>query len=111
MSIALPPPPHLPRRGYESLNVDTELRDGDVMTLVLKNPQDYYGSLGTEYGAKTYNPVVPQTDAGISKFFSILKFIVSDGFRKFKIIHMAPEWISNLIASPTCSLLCAFQTL
>lgn len=65
------------RRGYERLNVDTELRSGDLLSLVLKNPQEYLGCLGTEYGGKTYNPVVFQTDLGISKFFSILKFIVS----------------------------------
>ena len=65
------------RRGYERLNVDTELRSGDLVSLVLKNPQEYLGCLGTEYGGKTYNPVVFQTDLGISKFFSILKFIVS----------------------------------
>ena len=51
--------------------------DEDILTLVLKNPHNYLGVQGTEYGKSTYNPVVPQTDAGISKFFSILKFIVS----------------------------------
>ena len=57
--------------------MDTELRGGDIMSLVLKNPQDYLGTLGTEYGADTYNFVVPQSDSGVAKFFSILKFIVS----------------------------------
>ena len=68
-------PPY--RRGYERLNVDTELQSGDIMSLVLKNPQDYLGRLGTEYGAKTYYPMVPQTDSGAAKFFSIVKFLVS----------------------------------
>ena len=71
------PPSFLARRGYEHLNVDTELRNGDILTLVLDDPNMYLGTCGTEYGKKTYNPVVPQSDMGLSKFFSILKFIVS----------------------------------
>ena len=35
------------------------------------------GPLGIEYGAKTYIPIIEQSDSGTSKFFSILKFIVS----------------------------------
>ena len=56
-----------------------ELRNGDRLSLVLKNPNNYLGHLGTEFGKKTYKSIVEQTDAGLSKFYSILKFIVSGG--------------------------------
>ncbi len=65
------------RRGYERLNDSTELRSGDHLTLVLKNPNHYLGHLGTEFGKSTYKSVVEQTDHGLSKFYSILKFLVS----------------------------------
>ena len=65
------------RRGYERLNAAMELRSGDQLSMVLKNPNDYLGHLGTEFGKKTYKSIVEQTDLGLSKFYSILKFIVS----------------------------------
>ena len=46
---------------------------------MLKNPNNFLGHLGTEFGKKTYKSIVEQTDAGLSKFYSILKFIVSGG--------------------------------
>ena len=67
------------RRGYERLNPAMELRNGDRLSLVLKNPNNYLGHLGTEFGKKTYKSIVEQTDAGLSKFYPILKFIVSGG--------------------------------
>ena len=72
------------RRGYVALEKETalaKLRGCNKLTLVLTslrdNSQLQLGPLGTEYGAKTYIPFVAQSDCGISKFFSILKFIVS----------------------------------
>ena len=31
---------------------------------------------GIDYGKKTYTPMIQQTDHGISKFYSILKYLV-----------------------------------
>jgi len=50
--------------------------------MVLKNPAIHIGSYTAEYGKKTYNMLQPQTDDGIAKFFSILRYLVgtwSDG--------------------------------
>lgn len=58
-----------------------KLRNHSVLILVLRSlryhGQQPLGPLGIEYGAKTYIPLVEQTDCGTSKFFAILKFIVS----------------------------------
>jgi len=63
------------RRGFEPLDIYTELRDGDRITMVLKNPAVHIGSYTAEYGKKTYNMLQPQTDDGIAKFFSILRYL------------------------------------
>lgn len=64
-----------------------ELRSGDQLSLVLKNPNDYLGHLGTEFGKKTYKSIVEQTDPGISKFYCILKFIVSGIYIRVQHVH------------------------
>ena len=52
-----------------------------MLTLVLRSLRGHsqlpLGPLGIEYGAKTYIPLVEQSDCSTSKFFAILKFIVS----------------------------------
>jgi len=63
------------RRGFEPLDIYTELRDGDRITMVLKSPAVHIGSYTAEYGKKTYNMLQPQTDDGIAKFFSILRYL------------------------------------
>lgn len=65
------------RKGLEPLDIYTELRDGDRITMVLKNPAMHIGIYTAEYGKKSYNMLQPQTDEGIAKFFSILRYLVS----------------------------------
>jgi len=63
------------RKGLEPLDIYTELRDGDRITMVLKNPAMHIGIYTAEYGKKSYNMLQPQTDEGIAKFFSILRYL------------------------------------
>ena len=72
------------RNGFVALGKQTslaKLSNGSVLTLVLRSlcghSQLPLGPLGVEYGAKTYISLVEQSDCGTSKFFAILKFIVS----------------------------------
>ena len=61
---------------FEKLNTFTELNDDDIIRVVLRNPQEVATPRSPHYGSRSYNPLVPQTNEGISKFFSILKFLV-----------------------------------
>ncbi|XP_011404196.2 PREDICTED: uncharacterized protein LOC105312898 [Amphimedon queenslandica] len=67
------------RRGYihERLTAFTELKDRDHIRVVLRNPLEIVQPRSSSYGSKSYNFLVPQTKSGITKFFSILKFICS----------------------------------
>ena len=72
------------RNDFVALEKETSLAkfsNGSVLTLVLRSLRGHsqlpLGPLGIEYGAKTYIPLVEQSDCGTSKFFAILKFIVS----------------------------------
>ena len=62
---------------YEKLNTFTELNDDDIIRVVLRNPQEVATPRSPHYGCRSYNPLVTQTNEGMSKFFSILKFLVS----------------------------------
>ncbi len=68
------------RRGYNQERLDpfTELQDNDIIRVVLRDPQELIHPQTTHYGCRTYNPLVTQTEYGISKFFSILKFLVGN---------------------------------
>ena len=67
------------RRGYnyERMNAFTEMEDGDVIRIVLRDPQEVIHPRSPHYGIRTYNPLVPQSEEGMSKFYSILKYLVS----------------------------------
>ena len=67
------------RDGYihERLDAFTELQDNDVIRVVLRDPQELLQPQKKQYGKCSYHPVVAQTDLGMSKFYSILKFLVS----------------------------------
>ncbi|XP_019856431.1 PREDICTED: uncharacterized protein LOC109584966 [Amphimedon queenslandica] len=67
------------RRGYmhERMTAFTELKDKDHIRVVLRNPLEIVQPRSSDYGSKNYNFLVPQTKSGITKFFSILKFICS----------------------------------
>ncbi|XP_019854167.1 PREDICTED: uncharacterized protein LOC109583316 isoform X2 [Amphimedon queenslandica] len=62
---------------FGKLNTFTELNDDDIIRVVLRNPQEVATPRSRHYGSRSYNPLVPQTNEGISKFFSILKFLCS----------------------------------
>ena len=64
------------RKEYTPLDVHTVLRNGDTITLVMKNPGIHMRMRTAEYGKKSYNMVVPQTDRGLACFFSILRYLV-----------------------------------
>lgn len=68
------------RRGYihERMTAFTELKDRDHIRIVLRNPFEIIRPRSFSYGCKTYNALIPQTELGAIKFFSILKFIVSE---------------------------------
>ena len=70
---------HILRRGYhyERMSAFTELEDEDVLRVVLRNPQEIIQPQSCYYGIRSYNPLLPQSQLGISKFFSILKYLVS----------------------------------
>ena len=57
-----------------------KLTDEDVLfvqdddTLIMRLNPNF--KRGNDYGKKTYTPVIQQTDHGISKFYSILKYLV-----------------------------------
>lgn len=55
----------------------TEMEDGDIIRMVLRNPQEVTHPRSPHYGMRTYNPLVSQSEVGMSKFYSILKFLVS----------------------------------
>ena len=55
----------------------TELKDNDHIRVVLRNPLEVVQPCSFNYGHQSYNFLVPQTESGMTKFFSILKFIVS----------------------------------
>lgn len=67
------------RRGYthERMTAFTELKDRDHIRVALRNPLEIVQPRSSAYGCQSYNFSVPQTESGITKFFSILKFIVS----------------------------------
>ncbi|XP_019856429.1 PREDICTED: uncharacterized protein LOC109584963 isoform X1 [Amphimedon queenslandica] len=68
------------RRGYfhEQVTAFTELKDQDHIRVILRSPFEIVlKPLSIHYGCQTYNFLVPQTKKGITKFFSILKFICS----------------------------------
>ena len=67
------------RRGYtyERMSAFTELEDKDNIRVVLRNPQEVIHPRSPNYGCRSFNPVVTQSEVGISKFYSILKFLVS----------------------------------
>ena len=54
-----------------------ELQDNDVIRVVVRDPEEIINPQNTRYGARSYNPLVTQTDLGMSKFYSILKFLVN----------------------------------
>lgn len=65
------------RKTSQTLDVYTELHNGDQLTLVLKNPAAQLDTFATTYGKATYNMMEPQSDKGTSKFFAIIKYFVS----------------------------------
>ena len=67
------------RRGntHKRMTAFTELKDRDHIRVVLRNPLEIVQPRSSAYGCRSYNFSVPQTEPGITKFFSILKFIVS----------------------------------
>ena len=67
------------RRGYnyERMSAFTEMEDKDIIRVILRNPQEVTHPRSPHYGIHTYNPLVPQSEVGMSKFYSILKFLVS----------------------------------
>ena len=66
------------RRGYayERMDAFTELQDKDTIRVVLRDPQELIQPHTIHYGIRSYNPVVQQTELGLSKFYSILKYLV-----------------------------------
>ncbi|XP_019857802.1 PREDICTED: uncharacterized protein LOC109586066 [Amphimedon queenslandica] len=62
---------------FEKLNTFTELNDEDIIRVVLRNPQEVVTPRSSRFGCHSYNPLVTQTNEGVSKFFSILKFLCS----------------------------------
>ncbi len=66
------------RRGYshERLDPFVELQDKDVIRVVVRDPEEIVNPQNAHYGVRSYNPLMPQTDLGMSKFYSILKFLV-----------------------------------
>ncbi len=67
------------RRGseYERLSAFSEIEDGDIIRVVLRNPNELVNPRSTDFGHLSYSPLVKQSDHGLSKFYSILKFLVS----------------------------------
>ena len=67
------------RRGYhyERMTAFAELDDKDVLRVVLRNPQEIIQPQSCYYGIRSYNPLSPQSQLGMSKFFSMIKFLVS----------------------------------
>ena len=62
---------------HKQITALTELKDGDHIRVVLRNPLEIIQPRSNNYGCQSYSFSVPQTENGIKKFFSILKFIVS----------------------------------
>ena len=77
----------IPRRGYnyERMSAFTEMEDKDIIRMVLRNPQEVTHPRSSHYGMRTYNPLVSQSEVGMSKFYSILKFLVSLPYYLFKL--------------------------
>ena len=48
---------------------------------------------GNDYGKKTYTPMIQQTDHGISKFYSILKYLVCVLHNIILHVYMYKWWI------------------
>jgi ubiquitin-protein ligase len=67
------------RRGYtyERLSPFTELKDDDHIRVVLRDPHEIIHPRSIQYGHNNYKPCVQQSDNGIMKFYSILKFLCS----------------------------------
>ena len=62
---------------YKPLTIlQSGLPRDEKIILVLSDPYHYQVIRSAEYGKKSYNMMVQQTDEGISKFFSILRFMV-----------------------------------
>lgn len=59
------------------MNAFTELEDNDTIRVVLRNPMDLVTTVTKNYGKETYYPMVKQSDSGLSKFYSILRFLVN----------------------------------
>ena len=66
------------RRGFnhERLNPFTELQDKDIIRVILRDPQELINPQSPHFGSNSYTPMVTQTMSGMSKFYSILKFLV-----------------------------------
>lgn len=62
---------------YKELDLYTSLREGDVLTMVLKNPAEDSRAYTSEYGKSTCNMLIPQSDRGLSAFFAILRYLAS----------------------------------
>ena len=81
------------RRGYtyERMCAFTELEDKDIIRVVLRNPQEVTHPRSPHYGIRTYKPLVPQSVEGMSKFYSILKCLVSSLY----VYHVKGELFTN----------------
>ena len=58
------------------LNAFTDLKDKDTIRVMLRDPVQVICPQTTNFGKKSYNPMVDQSDYGVSKFYSILKYLV-----------------------------------
>ena len=67
------------RRGYsyERLSSYSELEDKDVIRVVLRNPNELVNPQSVNFGSRSYNPLISHSKQGLSKFYSILKFLVN----------------------------------
>ena len=86
------------RRGntHKRMTAFTELKDRDHIRVVLRNPFEIIQPRSSAYGYRSYNFSVPQTVTGITKFFSILKFIVSTKVTVIKSTNYFSVFISTL---------------
>ena len=62
---------------YTLVNAFTDLKDKDTIRVMLRDPVQFRSPQTTNFGKESYDPMVQQTDYGVSKFFSILKYLVS----------------------------------
>ena len=65
------------REEYRPLTIQSNVSCEEKILLVLNDHSQYRVTRSAEYGKKSYNMMHPQTDKGVSKFFSILRFMVN----------------------------------